>query len=71
MLECTDVQGLTVGVLIASAVVAGTTSSEGKPVERVDHSWEDILGGFLPEPISCRLCSWYPADTYVQRPKVR
>jgi hypothetical protein len=40
---------LTVGVLVASAVVAGTTSKEGKPVERVDHSWEDILGKSLSE----------------------
>lgn len=36
--------GLTVGVLVASALVAGTTSKEANQVERVDHSWEDILG---------------------------
>jgi len=42
--ERSSQSGLTVGVLIASALVAGTTSGEGKPVERVDHSWEDILG---------------------------
>jgi hypothetical protein len=36
--------GLTVGVLVASALVAGTTSKEANAVERVDHSWEDILG---------------------------
>jgi hypothetical protein len=30
--------------LVASALVAGTTSKEANTVERVDHSWEDILG---------------------------
>jgi hypothetical protein len=39
-----DKTGLTVGVLVASALVAGTTSKEANEVERVDHSWEDILG---------------------------
>jgi hypothetical protein len=38
--------GLTVGVLVASALVAGTTSKEANAVERVDHSWEDILGTY-------------------------
>ena len=38
------IPGLTVGVLVASALVAGTTSKEANAVERVDHSWEDILG---------------------------
>jgi hypothetical protein len=41
-----DKTGLTVGVLVASALVAGTTSKEANEVERVDHSWEDILGKF-------------------------
>ena len=51
-------QGLTVGVLVASAIVAGTTSKEGQPVERVDHSWEDILGTLL-----FLLLAVYGADT--------
>lgn len=45
-------EGLTVGVLVTSAIVAGTTSKEGKPVERIDHSWEDILGTY---PVLCSL----------------
>lgn len=47
-------QGLTVGVLVTSAIVAGTTSKDGKPVERVDHSWEDILGEYSDQLVTDR-----------------
>ncbi|KAL7420210.1 Replication factor C, subunit RFC4 [Cryptotrichosporon argae] len=36
-------QGLTVGVLIVSAVLAGVNSKGQKPKQPEDHSWEDIL----------------------------
>lgn len=39
-------QGLTVGVLIGSGVVAGVNTKGEKPQEEVDHSWKTILGEF-------------------------
>lgn len=36
-------QGLTVGVLIVSAVMAGVNSQGEKPAEPEDHSWRAIL----------------------------
>lgn len=42
-------QGLTVGVLMASAVMAGVNAQGKKPQAPVDHSWRDMLeqGGSL------------------------
>lgn len=42
-------QGLTVSVLIASAVMAGVNAQGKKPEAPPDHSWKDILeqGGSL------------------------
>jgi hypothetical protein len=38
-------QGLTVGVLIGSGVLAGVNAQTGnKPHEEEDHSWRTILG---------------------------
>jgi hypothetical protein len=38
-------QGLTVGTLISSALIAGVTTTDNKVVEgKIDHSWADILG---------------------------
>jgi hypothetical protein len=39
--------GLTVAVLIASAVLAGTNSQNEKAKEPEDHSWRNILGEWL------------------------
>lgn len=45
-------QGLTVGVLLVSAVLAGVNAKGEKPKRAADHSWKDILeqGGSLTQP---------------------
>lgn len=42
-------QGLTVGVLLISAVLAGANAQGKKPARPVDHSWQQVLedGGTL------------------------
>lgn len=44
-------QGLTVGTLLGSALLAGASATGNKVVEgRKDHSWADLLGTSLSSP---------------------
>jgi hypothetical protein len=65
-------QGLTVGVLIASAVMAGVNAQGKKPVQPVDHSWRDMLeqGGQLTkaERIALHTARKAPVDASAAAP---
>ncbi|CAK9779829.1 putative mitochondrion protein [Cutaneotrichosporon oleaginosum] len=65
-------QGLTVGVLIASAVMAGVNAQGKKPVQPADHSWRDMLeqGGNLTkaERIALHTVRKVPVDAPAPAP---